>query len=56
MAVSGYQGLRVWQKAVDLSEEVGKQVKKLPRDERFELSSQLRRAADSISSNIAEGN
>ena len=55
MGFGGCQGLRVWNKAVDLSDEVGRLVRRLPSDERFELSSQLRRAADSISSNIAEG-
>ena len=55
MGISSHEDLKVWQKAMDLVEEVYRQVKKLPEEERFELSSQMRRAAVSIPSNIAEG-
>jgi four helix bundle protein len=51
----GYQRLLVWQNAVDLAVEVNALVRKLPNFERFELASQMRRAAVSIPSNIAEG-
>ena len=50
-----YQKLIVWQKAMDLAQEVYRLVKLLPADERFDLSSQIRRAVVSIPSNIAEG-
>lgn len=50
-----FKKLIVWQKSIDLFMQIDKLVKQLPREERFELSSQVRRAALSISSNIAEG-
>ena len=51
----GHKDLIVWQKSMDLVEEVYKLVKVLPNDERFNLASQLSRSAVSIPSNIAEG-
>jgi four helix bundle protein len=51
----GYQELIAWQKAMDLVEAVYRNTAELPADERFGLTSQLRRAAVSIPSNIAEG-
>ncbi len=50
-----FEKLMVWQKAVDLAETVYEATRSFPADERFGLTSQLRRAAVSISSNIAEG-
>lgn len=50
-----YQDLNVWQKAMDLVEEVYKLAKLLPKEETYALSDQMRRAAVSIPSNIAEG-
>lgn len=50
-----YKDLQVWQKAMDLTVEVYRLVKLLPKEELFALSSQMRRAAVSIPSNIAEG-
>ena len=41
---------------MDLTVEIYKLVKKLPKEELFSLSDQMRRAAVSIPSNIAEGN
>ncbi len=55
MKVRNYQDLIVWQKAMELVEEVYRFSKPFPRDEIFGLTSQLRRAAVSIPSNIAEG-
>ena len=55
MALRSYRELKVWQKSMDLVVEVYQVVKKLPREERFELGSQMRRAAVSVPSNIAEG-
>ena len=56
MAVSNYQQLKVWQKGMDLTTEIYRLVKQLPKEEMFSLSNQMRRAAVSIPSNIAEGN
>ena len=54
--MQNYTDLNVWQKSMDLVEEVYTLVKRLPKEEMYALSSQLRRAAVSIPSNIAEGN
>ena len=51
-----YKDLIVWQKAMDLTTEIYRLTKKLPKDELYGLTNQLRRAAVSIPSNIAEGN
>lgn len=53
--VKTYQQLIVWQKAMDLVEEVYRLSRTFPREETYGLTSQLRRAAVSIPSNIAEG-
>ena len=45
----------VWQKSMDLVDEIYKLVRLLPREEMFALSDQMRRAVVSIPSNIAEG-
>ncbi len=50
-----FENLKVWQKAVTLSGDVAILTKKFPKDELYILSSQIRRATDSISLNIAEG-
>jgi four helix bundle protein len=50
-----YQDLRVWQIAADLAEHIYHLTKDFPQDERFGLTSQMRRAAVSVVSNIAEG-
>ena len=50
-----FENLKVWEKAVDLSAEIAETVKRFPKDEMFVLTSQIRRAADSVSLNIAEG-
>ncbi|MGJ8732490.1 four helix bundle protein [Cellulophaga fucicola] len=50
-----YENLIVWKKAMDVVEEVYKLVKVLPDDEKFGLSSQIKRCSVSIPSNIAEG-
>ena len=55
MPIRNYKDLIVWQKAMDLSVEIYKLVKKLPKEETYSLSDQMRRAAISIPSNIAEG-
>lgn len=55
MKVNDHKDLIVWQKSMDLLVEIYRIVKKLPREEIFVLSDQMRRAALSIPSNIAEG-
>lgn len=50
-----FEKLLVWQRAIDLSEAVYLLTKTFPVEERFVLSSQIQRAADSVSLNIAEG-
>jgi four helix bundle protein len=50
-----YRQLVVWQKSMDLAEQIYRETTSLPREERYGLTSQLRRAATSIPSNIAEG-
>ena len=50
-----YQNLAAWQKAMDLVEAVYAVTRSFPTDERFGLTSQLRRAVVSVPSNIAEG-
>lgn len=50
-----YRNLQVWQKAMDLVEKIYMLTKLLPEEEKFGLASQMRRAAVSIPSNIAEG-
>ena len=55
MSTSSYQGLIVWQKAMELTVEIYTIVKKLPQEEKYSLCDQIRRSAVSIPSNIAEG-
>lgn len=50
-----FEKLIVWQKAVELSSVVNHVVSDFPKDERYILISQIKRAADSVSLNIAEG-
>ena len=50
-----YQDLLVWQKAMDMVLKVYEVTKSFPRDEVYGLVSQMRRAAISVPSNIAEG-
>ena len=56
MSVQNYKDLIAWQKSMQLAKEVYLLTKKLPKEELFELTNQLRRAVVSIFSNIAEGN
>jgi four helix bundle protein len=55
VAVKNYSELIAWQRAMDLVTEVYKATKNAPKEELYGLTSQLRRAAVSIPSNIAEG-
>ena len=53
--MSDYQKLEAWRMAMGLVEEVYKGTRSFPKEELFGLTSQIRRAAVSIPSNIAEG-
>ena len=51
----GFRDLRVWQCGMELAAEVYPLTKGFPKEEIYGLTNQLRRAAESIPSNIAEG-
>ncbi|GAA4280214.1 four helix bundle protein [Gaetbulibacter aestuarii] len=53
--LKSHQDLRVWQEAMDLVTKVYELTKDYPKDELYGLTSQIRRSAVSIPSNIAEG-
>ncbi len=55
MAGKNYRDLIAWKKAMDLVEKVYEETGQFPKEEIYGLTSQLRRAAVSIPSNIAEG-
>jgi len=55
MAVQHYRQLIAWQKAMVLVKEIYNLIKDFPKEEIYGLTSQIRRAAVSIPSNIAEG-
>ena len=50
-----FEQLRVWQKSIQLTSLVNEVTRNFPKDELFVLSSQIKRAADSVALNIAEG-
>jgi len=53
--IKSFKDLIAWQKSIDLAETIYKQTSTYPKEELFGLVNQLRRAAVSVSSNIAEG-
>ena len=55
MQLKHYQQLIAWQKAIALVTEIYSVTKSFPRDEIYGLTAQVRRAAVSVASNIAEG-
>ena len=55
MSIQSYQDLEVWQKGMQLAEMAYELTRKLPKEELFGMTSQIRRAAASIPANIAEG-
>jgi four helix bundle protein len=55
VTIKKYQELIAWQKAIALVTEIYKASGSFPRDEIYGLTSQLRRAAVSVPSNVAEG-
>ena len=54
-SVHSYEDLRVWQAGISLCADVYRVTSAFPADERFGLTSQMRRASVSVPSNIAEG-
>lgn len=54
-AIKSFRDLQVWQKGMQLASLVYQTSRALPKDEQFGLISQMRRAAVSVPSNIAEG-
>ena len=55
MANSSFTDLRVWQESIDLATEVYSVTSTFPKHEIYSLAQQMRRAAVSVPSNIAEG-
>ena len=53
--MNSYKDLTVWQKSITFCTEIYKITKGFPNDERYGITSQIRRSAVSIPSNIAEG-
>ncbi len=53
--MNGFRDLLVWQKGMELVSKVYKLQESFPKEEQYALSSQIRRSAISIPSNIAEG-
>ena len=53
--INSFEDLIVWQKAIKLSVVVYKISSKFPKEEIFSLTSQIRRASNSVSLNISEG-
>jgi four helix bundle protein len=55
MGMHQFRELKIWQRSMDLAEQVYQVINNFPNEERFGLSSQLRRCVVSIPSNISEG-
>jgi four helix bundle protein len=55
MTIQSYRDLDVWQKAIDLTDMIYAITNHFPHNELYGLTSQMRRSAVSIASNIAEG-
>ena len=53
--INSFKDLRIWQKGMEIVTDIYTLTKKFPKEELFSLTSQLRRSAISIPSNIAEG-
>ena len=54
-SLRSYRELTVWQKSMDLTVKIYALTRSFPGDERYGITSQMRRAASSIPANIAEG-
>ena len=55
MTASDFTQLKIWQRSMKLTEEIYSVTKTFPKEELYGLTSQIRRSAISIPSNIAEG-
>jgi len=55
MKIKSYKDLNIWKRSIEVVEDVYKITKNFPKGEIYGLTSQLRRSAVSIPSNIAEG-
>ena len=53
--IKNFQDLRIWQKGIEVVKDIYILTKKFPKEELYGLTSQMRRSAVSIPSNIAEG-
>jgi len=53
--INDFKDLRIWQKGIEVVKDIYTVTKKFPKDELYGLTSQMRRSAVSIPSNIAEG-
>ncbi len=53
--LKSYQDLEVWKKSIELAEMVYRVSARFPEEERFGITSQIRRAAVSVAANVAEG-
>ena len=53
--IKSFQDLRIWQKGIEVVKDIYILTKKFPKEELYGLTSQMRRSAVSIPSNIAEG-
>lgn len=54
--MKNFEDLKLWQRSMDLVKEIYKVSSLFPKEEMYSLTSQMRRAAVSVPSNIAEGN
>ncbi|MBK1643241.1 hypothetical protein CKO25_00940 [Thiocapsa imhoffii] len=54
-SINSYRDLIVWKKSMDLAVMIYAETRQLPAEERYGISSQMRRAASSVAANIAEG-
>ena len=50
-----FEKLLIWQKAMDFGEDIYAVTRDFPNEELYNLTSQIRRAADSVALNISEG-
>ena len=50
-----FEGLKVWQRSIELSGQISELTEKFPKKELYVLTSQIQRASDSVALNIAEG-
>jgi four helix bundle protein len=53
--IKNFQDLRIWQKGIEVVKDLYLLTKKFPKEELYGLTSQMRRSAVSIPSNVAEG-